>query len=115
MVDVKFLTTIICFVIAVITYGSPTAAQAPNPLTVDEVIYMESAREFDISSDGQWVVWVKSTPDKKDSKFKRNIFLSSTRDTITLQITRTTKNYFAPAFSPDGNKIAFLSRRDKKQ
>ena len=102
-------------VIAVTLLGSPAVGEEPNPLTVDDVIHMESARGFDISPDGKWIVWVKSTPDKKKSNFKQNIFLSSAEDTVTLEITRSTKNDNSPVFSPDGTRLAFLSRRDKSQ
>jgi dipeptidyl aminopeptidase/acylaminoacyl peptidase len=111
----KFVLTTLCLLIAVTTFGGSVAGEANNALTVDDVIYMESASGFDVSPDGRWVVWVKSTPDKKESEFKQNIFLSSAEDTVTLEITRSTKNDYSPAFSPDGKKIAFLSRRDKSQ
>jgi dipeptidyl aminopeptidase/acylaminoacyl peptidase len=101
---------------ALIVLAAPLSAGAaddPQPLTVDDTIYMESATAFDISPDGKWVVWVKVTVDKEKGEIKRNIYLANTGDTVTVAVTRTTQNDGSPLFSPDGTRIAFLSARDK--
>ena len=92
---------------------APGAAAETQPLTVDDILYMESATSFDISPDGKWVVWVKVTVDKEKGEIKRNIRLANTGDTVTVAVTRTTLSDGSPLFSPDGTRLAFLSARDK--
>jgi dipeptidyl aminopeptidase/acylaminoacyl peptidase len=109
-------TTITCFaagMVLVVLFAKDLRAADTHPMTVDDIIYNESATGFDISPDGRWVVWVKVTPDKEKTDFKQNVFLSSTDDTITIPITRTTRSDRSPLFSPDGAKIAFLSTPEK--
>ncbi|UCG50556.1 MAG: prolyl oligopeptidase family serine peptidase [Candidatus Latescibacterota bacterium] len=109
----EFVAPVACVAIVCLCCNLSHAKEAVKPLSVDDVVRLEVASGFDISPDGSWVVWVKSSPDKETDKFKRNLFLSATEDTVTLQITRSTKDDYAPAFSPDGSRIAFLSRRGK--
>ena len=98
---------------AVPVFSRDAAGADKQPLTVDDIIYMESATAFDISPDGRWVVWVKATADKEKGELKRNIFLTNADDTVTVALTRTTRSDGSPRFSPDGTRIAFLSARDK--
>jgi dipeptidyl aminopeptidase/acylaminoacyl peptidase len=101
---------------ALVLAAAPLSSKTPadkTPMTVDDVIDLESATAFDISPGGKWVVWVKTTIDKEKGELRRNIFLVDTGDTATVALTRTTKNDTAPRFSPDGSRIAFLSARDK--
>lgn len=98
------------------SYAPPESPAAPTnarPLTIDDVISMESARDFAISPDGRWVAWVRVVPDMEKSDLKQNIYLSSTADTTTIPITRATRADRSPRFSPDGSKIAFVSASEK--
>ncbi len=110
-------TTTFLFALALVfaagSAGYASAADDAKPITVDDIVNIEFAGAFNISPDGKWVVWVKTTPDKEESKRKTNIFLSSTEDTTVLEITRATKNDLNPKFSPDGSRLAYLSQHGK--
>jgi dipeptidyl aminopeptidase/acylaminoacyl peptidase len=116
----KALSSVLSSVFVLVLFSTlcapPALSEAAGdkpPLTVDDVIYMESAASFDISPDGKWVVWVTVTVDREKGEIQRNIRLANTGDTATVAVTRTTRSDGSPRFSPDGKKIAFLSARDK--
>jgi len=97
--------------------GAPAdrvAAQDGGVLTVGDVINMESAVEFQISPNGERVVWVKKVPNKSKNKHDRHIYLTSATGGQTLQLTRGEVDDRSPKFSPDGDRVAYLSARGKK-
>ncbi len=86
------------------------------PWKVEDVILQETASEFDVAPDGNWVVWVKTTPDKeKDGRIRRLCLSSLTEDGETIDLTRSSANDSSPRWSPSGKWIAFLSTRKEKE
>ena len=86
-----------------------------KPLSVADVVYMESARSFTISPDGAWTAWVKSTSNKKENRRQNHLFLSSLAEDISVQLTRGKDDAYSPAFSPDGKFLAFLRSAQKSK
>jgi dipeptidyl aminopeptidase/acylaminoacyl peptidase len=82
-------------------------------LTVDDVVGMESAGEFDFSANGKRMVWVKTTPDKSKNKRVRHLYLTEIAGNATIQLTRGDDDEHSPRFSPGGDRVAFLSARGK--
>jgi dipeptidyl aminopeptidase/acylaminoacyl peptidase len=101
---------------AAIPFSGPRGAGAGQSrfLTVDDVINMESADEFHISPDGNWVVWIKKVPNAAKNKHNRHIYLTATKEDRTFQLTRGDVDDRSPQFSPDGSRVAFLSARGEK-
>src|SRR5438046_1731105 len=79
--------------------------------TVDDLLLAEKATEFEIAPDGQSVVWVKSAMDKEKGDKVSNLFLSSLTEENEVQLTRGADTCSNPAWSPQGQPIAFLSNR----
>ena len=69
-----------------------------------------------ISPDGKYVAFVVNTPvmEGEKSEYNRQIWVSATDGSFSHQYTRGDKSSYAPAFSPDGTQLAFLSTREKK-
>jgi dipeptidyl aminopeptidase/acylaminoacyl peptidase len=82
-------------------------------LTVDDVVNIESANEFDVAPDGKWVAWVKTTTNRPKNSRDRQVFMTRTDGSITTQLSRGSDGSHAPKFSPDGTQLAFLSARGK--
>lgn len=89
----------------------PPETAAETRWTVDDFIAPESADEFHISPDGQWVVWVKTVPDTDKDERVSHLHLSSLKEKKDIQLTRGPSKDDSPHWSPDGRLVAFLSDR----
>ena len=82
-------------------------------ITVQDILGMDRLASFQISPDGQYIVYTKGI--KKDWKDKNNfdLWLCSTQKNESFQLTTSEKNDVNPKWSPDLNRIAFLSARNE--
>src|SRR2546425_9212066 len=85
-------------------------AGAPSPGPIAAILTAEQVSQFQISPDGRWVVWVKSTVDPDKGRVS-NLYLSSLTEAREVQLTRGTVAHSSPRRSPDGRLVAFLSSR----
>jgi len=112
----RFQKTILFYLaLVLIISGLLPAQEAKRSLQtwkVDDVINQERASDFRISPEGSRVVWIKNTPDKERDGRVSHLFLSYLdREEPALQLTRGTSSESQPRWSPDGQRIAFLSSR----
>jgi hypothetical protein len=77
----------------------------------EDFIYQESVGQYRISPDAKGLVWVKSAGDKDKDARVSNLFLSGLSETRETQLTRGSDTNTQPRWSPDGERIAFLSTR----
>ncbi|MBS3818709.1 prolyl oligopeptidase family serine peptidase [bacterium] len=84
--------------------------------TVDDVINQKHARDFKISPEGSWVLWVKSLPHQKKDQRLQHIFLTSLeKEETSIQLTRGNKSEHSPQWAPSGKYISFLSSRKDQE
>ena len=87
-----FMSAVICFLSMPSACGQSgtenPATRQETKWTAEDMIAAESAEQFVISPDGQWVVWVKSVPDSDKDEVVSNLYLSSLREKQEIQLTR---------------------------
>lgn len=94
--------------------GTPPAEDAPSepaPWVVDDLLNIEQFGEMELSPDNRFVVWVKSVSDKEKGERVSHLMLYDLREKREIQLTRGTDSCHSPRWSPDSQKIAFLSSR----
>jgi len=100
---------------AVVKADDAKPAVKTEPWRAEDEIFQEYARQLRISPDAKWLVWVKSTADKEKDARVSNLVLSSLTETKEIELTRGTDNNFGPRWSPDSERIAFVSSRARPQ
>ncbi len=114
MSESRRLHTLVFLIAAMAAAVAPFAfATEPKAWTVDDILLAETASGWTISPDGALAAWVRSTVEKVDGTEKRvsNLWLTRLADGTSYAMTRGQDTVSAPAFAPDGARIAFLSTR----
>lgn len=98
-------------VVATLAGAAASPAEKKAEWTADDLLLFETAEQFRISPDGRWAVWVKSTVDTEKGQRVSNLWLSSLTEKKEVQLTRGNYTHASPRWSPDGQRLSFLSTR----
>ncbi len=110
-----FTTTAHMRFVEVVKADDAKPAAKTEPWKAEDVIFQEFVTQMRISPDGKWLVWVKSTGDKEKDARVSNLYLSSLTEDKEIALTRGSDRYGNPRWSPDGERIAFVSSRARPQ
>jgi len=95
---------------------SPSAArvqgQAKHMPSFEETLGLKTLSGAQISPDGRFIAYRVRETDWKENAYVRQIWLVRVQTGETVQLTRSKKPSDAPAWSPDGRWLAFLSERE---
>lgn len=98
------------FAVAVMSLGC-TAQMQRRAIRFDDMIAMHRVSDPQISPDGKWIAYVVSTPDVSANHSVSNIWIVPATGGEERELTRGGSDN-RPRWSPDGQRIAFISSRD---
>lgn len=79
--------------------------------TVDDLLLQESVGDFEVSPNGEAVVWVRTAMDEDEGRTVSNLWITRLPEGESWRLTRGTERDHSPKWSPDGRRIYFLSSR----
>lgn len=98
---------------AVASLTLAVAAQAPRPMSLNDVLTAVRVGDAQLSRDGRTVLYQRTTTDLAKNKRHSEIWsVPAGGGTPKALLSTTDKNDTTARWSPDGTKIAFLSTRD---
>ncbi len=89
----------------------PAAAQERRPLGVVDMIQLPAIQDPQLSPDGTRILFVMDAPDWKANRRVGHVYRINADGTGQVQLTYGERGESSPRWSPDGRRIAFLSRR----
>ena len=94
----------------------PQAVAAPQPApTIDQLVELKRVASVALSPDGTLVAYVVREANWDENAFETEIWLADSAGGETRRLTNAKKSSSAPAFSPDGRRLAFASDRGEKR
>jgi dipeptidyl aminopeptidase/acylaminoacyl peptidase len=108
----RFRPVVLALLVAVL----PAAVHGNGrPMSFDDVMAVRTVSDTEISPDGRWIAYVVTERDMKENQANADIWLvAAAGDRPPVRLTTSPKNDSQPRWSPDGQRLAFVSSREEK-
>jgi dipeptidyl aminopeptidase/acylaminoacyl peptidase len=103
-------TSRLMLLLAVLTITG--VAQSRRPMNFNDLISMRRVADAQIAPDGSRVAYVVNVINKEANRGKRSIWVVPVAGGESQQLITSDKNDDSPRWSPNGNRLAFISSRD---
>lgn len=95
-----------------VSLRATAAAASGRPFRFDELASIRRLGSFSLSPDGRWLAYSLSIPDVEENRTRTELWMQATSGGEPRRLTSGEKRDSDPKFSPDGNRLAFLSNRE---
>ncbi|MGA9771116.1 MAG: S9 family peptidase [Blastocatellia bacterium] len=99
----------------ILALASVAFAQSNKTPTIEQSLNLKSAANPRISPDGRYIAYQVQETNWEDNAFENEIWIVVVRTGERYPLTNAKKSSFAPTWSPDSKRIAFISDRDGKR
>ncbi|MEW9797248.1 S9 family peptidase [Alteromonas sp. CYL-A6] len=96
------------------TVDAGETPEKPYLFQSKDIFDLEYVSEVQVSPDGEQVAYVRRSHDIMTDSTRSNIWLASTDGKSHRPLLSSKKNYYAPRWSPDGQRLAYLSNEEGK-
>lgn len=105
----------LCVLLSCLAAALPLSGGAPQPMTPDDLWSESTIGQVDVSPNGRFAAYVLSTINREKNDYVRQIYeVSTAGDAPPVALTRGEWQNTDPAYSPDGQWLAMVSKRDGK-
>jgi acylaminoacyl-peptidase len=100
------------FIVVICTVSAASASEKTNRLTASDIFNLESVSDPQISPDGRKIIYVRGFNDiMADSRYS-NLWIINFDGSDNRPLTTGNYNDASPRWSPDGNRVIYVSTRD---